>query len=106
MLEFVLGGARSGKSHYAQQQAIASGLQVVYIATATADDAEMQLRIAQHQQSRPQSWTTCEEPLKLAAALHRYKQQTNYIIVDCLTLWLSNLLAQSSDYYDQQIQLF
>ena len=106
MLEFVIGGARSGKSHYAQQQAMSSGLQVIYIATATAGDPEMQLRIARHQQDRPQSWTTCEEPLRLADSLIRYNQQTNFIIVDCLTLWLSNLLTLSSGDYEKQIALF
>ena len=106
MLEFVIGGARSGKSHYAQQQAQASGLNVIYIATATAGDTEMQSRIALHQQSRPIHWTTCEEPLELAATLRRYHQAGNYIIVDCLTLWLSNLLAKSAGFYQQQIQDF
>jgi adenosylcobinamide kinase/adenosylcobinamide-phosphate guanylyltransferase len=106
MLEFVLGGARSGKSHYAQQQALASDLHVIYIATATAGDAEMHARIERHRQSRPSHWTLCEEPLELAAMLRRYGQEENYIIVDCLTLWLSNLLAQSPAYYQQQWQAF
>ena len=106
MLEFVLGGARSGKSHYAQQQALLSGLKVIYIATATAGDSEMQARIKLHQQARPSHWTTCEEPLQLAKVLRQHKHQNHYIIVDCLTLWLSNLLAESLEYYEQQIQLF
>ena len=106
MLEFVLGGARSGKSHYAQQQALASNLPVIYIATATAGDAEMLARIDLHRQSRPAHWTVCEEALDLAAMLHRYGEQENYIIVDCLTLWLSNLLAQTPEYYQQQLQAF
>jgi adenosylcobinamide kinase / adenosylcobinamide-phosphate guanylyltransferase len=106
MLEFVLGGARSGKSHYAQEQALASELHVVYIATATAGDAEMRARIDLHRQSRPAHWTLCEEPLELAALLRRYAQPEHFVIVDCLTLWLSNLLAESPAYYQQQLQAF
>ena len=106
MFEFVLGGARSGKSHYAQQQALASGLPVIYIATATAGDDEMRARIRIHQQSRPAHWTLCEEPLELAAMLRRHQHAGHYIIVDCLTLWLSNLLAQTPAFYQQQLQEF
>ena len=103
MLEFVLGGARSGKSHYAQQQAVASGLPVVYIATATAGDEEMQARIHAHRQTRPVNWTTCEEPYELAKVLNQYNNQDTFIVVDCLTLWLSNLLARPTTYYEQQV---
>lgn len=69
MKELILGGARSGKSGYAQQQAIESGLQVTYIATATADDAEMQERIRRHRADRPSHWQLIEEPLALADTL-------------------------------------
>ena len=106
MLEFVIGGARSGKSHYAQQQALASQQQVIYIATASAGDSEMQARIELHQQSRPADWALCEEPLELAAMLRRYAQPEHFIIVDCLTLWLNNLLAASPAYYQQQVDAF
>ena len=93
MKELVLGGARSGKSRYAQQQAMVSGKSVIYVATATAGDAEMQARIAQHQADRPSQWKLIEEPLTLADVLRNIAADDTCILVDCLTLWLSNLLA-------------
>ncbi len=91
--EFILGGARSGKSAFAQQRAIASGLPVVYLATAQAGDAEMVERIARHRADRPADWGLVEEPLALAAALRTHAAANRCLLVDCLTLWLSNLLA-------------
>jgi len=88
----ILGGARSGKSAYAESLAIASGREVVYIATAQAGDGEMALRIAHHRQQRPAIWTTVEEPLALGDALLEWGTPERLILVDCLTLWLSNLL--------------
>lgn len=88
----VLGGARSGKSAYAEQIAAASGKEVVYIATAQAGDGEMVARIAHHRQQRPAVWTTVEEPIALGDALQRWGAPQRVILVDCLTLWLSNLL--------------
>ena len=88
----ILGGARSGKSAYAESLAIASGREVVYIATARAGDGEMALRIAHHRQQRPAIWTTVEEPLALGDALLEWGTPERLILVDCLTLWLSNLL--------------
>lgn len=99
MIELVLGGARSGKSRYAEQQAKASGLQVIYLATAEAGDAEMQQRITHHQQRRPAEWQTLEEPIQLAAALKQHAQPGCCVLVDCLTLWLCNVL------FDKQGQL-
>lgn len=93
MKELILGGARSGKSGYAQQQAIESGLQVIYIATATAGDAEMQDRIRRHRADRPSHWQLIEEPLALADTLKGNASAENCVLVDCLTLWLSNLLG-------------
>ena len=93
MHTLVLGGARSGKSHYAEQLAQRSGQEVVYIATAAAGDGEMSERIRQHQQSRPQEWLTIEEPLALAAVLAQQASSEKVILVDCLTLWLTNLLC-------------
>jgi adenosylcobinamide kinase/adenosylcobinamide-phosphate guanylyltransferase len=92
MIELVLGGARSGKSRYAEQQAIKSGKQVIYIATAEAGDSEMQARINIHRQDRPQDWKTVEEPIELARAIEKHNNQHSYLLVDCLTLWLSNIL--------------
>jgi len=92
MIELVLGGARSGKSRYAEQQAIDSVQQVVYIATAEAGDSEMLERINIHRQQRPQHWHTVEETIHLAEVIKKNNQQNTYLLVDCLTLWLSNIL--------------
>lgn len=97
----VLGGARSGKSAHAETLATQSGREVVYIATARGGDGEMAARIVQHRAQRPQHWRTIEEPLYLAAAIARHSTPHNLILVDCLTLWLSNLMFSSGgDYPD------
>lgn len=93
MIELILGGARSGKSALAEQRAIESGLSVTYIATAEAGDGEMAERIAHHQRRRPADWRLVEEPLHLARVLSEQASPERCLIVDCLTLWLSNLLA-------------
>lgn len=93
----ILGGARSGKTRYAQQLAQDSGLAVVYVATATAQDAEMQARIVRHRDERPAGWTTIEEPLHLGDCLRAQAAPGRCLIVDCLTLWLSNLLCLDDD---------
>ncbi|MFO1372030.1 MAG: bifunctional adenosylcobinamide kinase/adenosylcobinamide-phosphate guanylyltransferase [Candidatus Competibacteraceae bacterium] len=97
MKEFILGGARSGKSAFAQQKALASGLSVVYLATAQAGDMEMAERIAHHRAERPADWGLVEEPLALAAALQTHAAPQRCLLVDCLTLWLSNLLAAGDE---------
>ncbi len=93
----ILGGARSGKSRYAEQQAEQTGLEVVYIATATAGDTEMAARIHRHQADRPAHWQTVEEPLALGDTLHANARHDRVLLVDCLTLWLSNLLGSGDD---------
>lgn len=93
MHTLILGGARSGKSHYAEQLAQRSGQTVVYIATATVGDGEMTERIRQHKASRPAEWLTIEEPLALAKVLVEQAASEKVILVDCLTLWLTNLLC-------------
>ena len=93
MQVLVLGGARSGKSRYAEKLALQSGQEVVYIATAQAGDAEMQARIQHHRASRPKHWISVEEPLDLAATLVRQARPGRLLLVDCLTLWLTNLLC-------------
>ncbi|MYM98200.1 bifunctional adenosylcobinamide kinase/adenosylcobinamide-phosphate guanylyltransferase [Duganella vulcania] len=95
----VLGGVRSGKSGYADRLAIESGKEVVYIATASAGDAEMATRIAHHRAGRPSEWTTVEEPLALGNQLLRWSSPDRLILVDCLTLWLSNLLFSGGEQY-------
>ena len=94
MIELILGGARSGKSRLAEQRARdwqAQGRHVVYVATAQAGDAEMAARIAQHRAGRPSEWRTVEVTLTLADTLQREAAADRGIVVDCLTLWLSNL---------------
>ncbi|MDR2001152.1 MAG: bifunctional adenosylcobinamide kinase/adenosylcobinamide-phosphate guanylyltransferase [Zoogloeaceae bacterium] len=97
MIELILGGARSGKSSFAEQQAIASGLAVTYIATGEARDAEMAERIAHHRSRRPAGWITVEEPLRLAATLTREAAVGRCLLVDCLTLWLANALLDGQE---------
>ena len=92
MKELVLGGARSGKSLYAEGRARDSGRPVVYIATATAGDDEMAQRIVVHRQRRDAGWAVVEEPVALAAALRHHARPDGCLLVDCLTLWLSNIL--------------
>ena len=95
-LTFVLGGARSGKSRHAQELAEQAARQggggVLYVATAAAGDGEMAARIARHRASRPAHWTTVEEPLRVSAVIARAGAETGAILVDCLTLLVSNLL--------------
>jgi len=92
MLQLILGGARSGKSRLAEQTAINTQLAVTYVATAQALDPEMQSRIEHHQNQRPAHWSLVEEPLYLANALQKIDRPNQIILVDCLTLWLTNLL--------------
>jgi len=100
MLQLILGGARSGKSRLAEQTAIATQLAVTYVATAQALDPEMQNRIAHHQNQRPAHWSLIEEPLFLAKTLQKIDRPNQIILVDCLTLWLTNLLLLD----DQNVQ--
>lgn len=91
-ITLVIGGARSGKSKYAEQLAISKQLPVTYVATATALDAEMEARILDHQTRRPADWKLHECPLDLAELLRNEAQKKQAIVVDCLTLWLNNQL--------------
>jgi adenosylcobinamide kinase/adenosylcobinamide-phosphate guanylyltransferase len=93
----ILGGARSGKSRYAQRLAENSGLSPALIATAEVHDAEMALRIARHAALREARWTVVEEPIALAGALRREARKDRIVVVDCATLWLSNLLLKNDD---------
>ena len=95
MKQLILGGARSGKSALAEGLASATNLEVIYIATATANDGEMQQRIDRHQQQRPAHWTTIESPYELAETLQQQAASHRCLLVDCLTLWLSNLLCDA-----------
>lgn len=88
----LLGGARSGKSGLAERIARESGKDVVYVATSYAGDAEMSARIEHHRARRPAGWKTVEEPTSLAATLRILCAPDRIVLVDCLTLWLTNLM--------------
>jgi adenosylcobinamide kinase/adenosylcobinamide-phosphate guanylyltransferase len=92
MLNLILGGARSGKSRLAEQLAERSGLAVTYIATSEPLDGEMNARVQLHRERRPSSWGLIEEPLALAQVLRANADTERCLLVDCLTLWLTNLL--------------
>ena len=102
MKELILGGVRSGKSRLAEQHAMASGLPVTYLATATADDEEMRARIVHHQSQRSAHWQLIEEPLALAQTLQQAAKENHCVLVDCLTLWLTNLLCVENEIRMQQ----
>jgi len=93
MRSLILGGARSGKSALAERIASESAGEVVYIATAQARDAEMAERIAHHRARRPSQWLSVEEPFALAETLRSRAREDRCVLVDCLTLWLSNMLG-------------
>jgi adenosylcobinamide kinase / adenosylcobinamide-phosphate guanylyltransferase len=104
MLTLILGGARSGKSRLAQRLAAPAG-RVSYVATAQAGhDPEMAARIDRHRANRPSSWRTIEEPLALADVVERAASETYAILVDCLTLWLSNLFWEHRDCAPPQVE--
>ncbi|MGH8550667.1 MAG: bifunctional adenosylcobinamide kinase/adenosylcobinamide-phosphate guanylyltransferase [Methylococcales bacterium] len=89
----ILGGVRSGKSRLAERLATESGLAVTYLATATAQDEEMRARIAAHRSRRPDHWHLIEEPIHLATVLEEHAVADRCLVVDCLSLWLTNLLG-------------
>jgi len=97
LIELILGGARSGKSRLAESRLKNSANEhkknIIYVATATAQDNEMAERIVQHQHRRPREWLLVEEPVHLADVLAEHNQTNNIILIECLTLWLSNLLC-------------
>ncbi|MFJ3481878.1 bifunctional adenosylcobinamide kinase/adenosylcobinamide-phosphate guanylyltransferase [Pseudomonas sp. NPDC090202] len=92
MLQLILGGARSGKSRLAEKLASDGGLEVIYIATSQPLDGEMNQRVALHRQRRPAEWGLVEEPVELARVLTENAGEGRCLLVDCLTLWLTNLL--------------
>ena len=98
----ITGGARSGKSKYAEQRAGEMGDRRLYVATAEAKDEEMSQRIAEHQKRRGNQWRTIEEPVELAEALQAQRGKTDSALVDCLTLWISNLLTGRDEKYVEE----
>ncbi len=95
-LTLILGGMRSGKSSYAQQLA-SGGERVLFVATAEAGDREMEARIRAHRDSRPADWNTLEEPVELVEALGPVLRSYDTVLLDCLTLWVSNALLRERD---------
>ncbi len=106
MRTLVLGGVKSGKSRYAESLVTAISDKVTYIATATAGDSAMAERIHRHRMDRPLSWHTIEEPKLLAQAIGK-ASSSEVILVDCLTLWLTNLLLEEDEaLLRQEMDLF
>ena len=94
----MIGGCRSGKSTYALDQAnLINGKQKIFVATSVPTDSEMEKRVKKHQQERGPDWQTIEEPLNIQDIINRYSTRADVILVDCLTLWASNVLFQSED---------
>ncbi|MBI5285462.1 MAG: bifunctional adenosylcobinamide kinase/adenosylcobinamide-phosphate guanylyltransferase [Chloroflexi bacterium] len=105
MLTLILGGARSGKSDLAQRLAAASRRDVLVVATMQPRDDELRLRVAQHQATRPAGWRTIEEPHDVVAALEEHARPGGFVIVDCMTMWVSNLLiARLGDGDDIEVE--
>lgn len=97
MKELILGGVRSGKSRLAENKARAGGLVVTCVVTAQSHDAELAERVREHRKQRPAHWKVVEEPLSLAATLKTLAAPDRCLLVDCLTIWLSNLLHAGQD---------
>jgi adenosylcobinamide kinase/adenosylcobinamide-phosphate guanylyltransferase len=93
-LTLILGGARSGKSDYAEALAVQLGRRVLYVATAEARDDEMAARIAAHRQNRPAEWRTLETPRRVGAALASLAEAPEVLLLDCLTLLVSNIIVE------------
>ena len=98
----VTGGVRSGKSQYAERRSLEMGGRPLYVATAEANDEEMAQRIMEHRKRRGTEWRTIEEPLELSEALLAERGKTDCALVDCLTLWMSNLLIRHDDKYARE----
>ena len=94
----LLGGARSGKSHYAQQLAGELGRKVLFVATGEGLDEEMEARIAEHRKVRPQNWRTLEIPTGVGKKIEKQISDADVVIIDCITLLISNLLRGEPDY--------
>lgn len=103
MLTFILGGARSGKSRFAQSLC-GSARRVAYLATAFPQDDEMRARIARHRLDRPSTWTTFEEPMEIAKVADQQALSFDILILDCLTLWLSNWCWEYRSQASEQLE--
>jgi len=103
MVSLVIGGARSGKSRFAQSLGIGAR-RVLYVATARAEDAEMEARIAEHRRCRPAHWVTVEAPLEIADAVERHREECEFLLLDCLTVWLSNFCCEHRERPEAEIE--
>ncbi|WP_133013329.1 bifunctional adenosylcobinamide kinase/adenosylcobinamide-phosphate guanylyltransferase [Marinomonas flavescens] len=107
MKHLVLGGVRSGKSAFAEERILATDSPVYYVATSQVWDDEMADRVRKHQRRRPASWSLIEEPIKLAQTLQQLNNTGNAVIVECLSLWISNLLcSEDEDLFEQETEAF
>jgi len=97
MKELILGGMKSGKSRLAENLAKLTNKNVIYIATSAGNDQEMLARVEKHRSFRPANWKTIEEPIKLAETLQQNANQNTCLLVDCLTLWMTNLLVKENE---------
>ena len=104
MLTLLIGGARSGKSRYGQS-ICAGGARVAYVATARAEDDEMRVRITRHRGERPVGWLTVEEPLAVAEVVKRLAGEMDFVLLDCLTLWLSNFCGERKGASPDELQI-
>jgi adenosylcobinamide kinase/adenosylcobinamide-phosphate guanylyltransferase len=93
----IIGGCRSGKSGYALELAEQIPGQKIFIATCIPHDKEMENRVLGHKKQRSRTWTTCEAPVRLPEQINKNSRKENVILVDCLTLWISNLLLENND---------
>ena len=105
MKTLILGGVRSGKSRMAESLAAGFAGRVVYLATAEAKDAEMRKRIALHQKYRPKHWETIEEPIRLGRTLSENTSAKDLVVIDCLTLWMTNLLLADESFEMGKVEL-
>jgi adenosylcobinamide kinase / adenosylcobinamide-phosphate guanylyltransferase len=94
---FIIGGARAGKSRYAQKLATEIGGKVLFVATAEAKDEDMRLRIEGHKKSRPANWDTLEAPVKVGKAISEYEGECPVVVIDCITMLVSNVILQTGD---------
>ena len=99
----ILGGVRSGKSSYAQKLASEIGSRVLFLATAEACDDEMKKRIARHKASRPASWITIEEQINIAETVRKNQAHADAVIIDCITVWLSNMLMHNEQLTEKEL---
>jgi adenosylcobinamide kinase / adenosylcobinamide-phosphate guanylyltransferase len=101
-ITLILGGVRSGKSNFALEQANQCGGKRVFVATARSLDKEMEDRIANHKKERGLDWSTFEEPLNIAGVLRELTRDCGVVLIDCLTLWVSNLMHEERNQEEEQ----